>query len=244
MGALACWSTTATDPQNAGEAQAAILPRSRASTADGARPGAVYSHGATDKARWVAKHPAAWVAAGQGYPVLSRDFSGDHWGNDTAIARMDQAAAYMTGTFGAKVGKLVLVAHSMGGCHLLNWATRNPSQVAAVILSCPVLDLKNMHDANVSGYAASIETAYGGLAGYQAAATAHNPMDFAGTLAALPIRVYYSTNDPVCTPAQVSSFAGAAGSLCSSYSMSASGHTQEVVPPADVLSWMQAQGLA
>lgn len=151
---------------------------------------------------------------------------------------MDQAYAWHQ-AHGAKAGKVVLLAFSMGGLLALNYAQRNPAKVACCVLMCPVLSLKTVHDGNQGGYQSDIETAYGGSVAYAAAVNAHDPLTFAASLTT-PVKVYYSTDDFFCTPAYVTTLTSSSGGSLASLSMGASGHSMTNVPPDDALAFIAA----
>lgn len=148
--------------------------------------------------------------ADRGIASIGADFStGTTWGNDTSITRVGQLITWLTGR-GAPSTKYLLYGVSMGSLVLLNWARANASQVAAYAGVIPAVDLADLHDFNRGGYAAEIETAYGGAAGYTAAVATHNPATATASFT-FPVRVWYSTNDPVCIPSTATTFASATG---------------------------------
>jgi pimeloyl-ACP methyl ester carboxylesterase len=154
------------------------------------------------------------------------------WGNDTVTAaggRMKIQWDYLKAQLGAKTDKMVIYGGSMGGLNSLNFLRANPTLVAAVALVIPALALGNMYDNQTLesvGIAsrASIEAAYGGAAGFAAARDAHDPYVHRADYAALgvPIKIWYSTSDPVTPPSFITDFASAAGAT--TVSMGAIGH--------------------
>lgn len=158
----------------------------------------------------------AWADAG--LVAIHGDFGGiSTWGNDTAQARIDDGWAWIKANLPCATDKVLLVGDSMGGLDLLNWAHAHPSAVAGIALCFSVFDLADVHDNNYSpsfypsGTKAPIETAYGGLAGYQAAEPTHNPNRHPGDFSGIPIFIQYSSNDPICMPSITESFGAACG---------------------------------
>jgi pimeloyl-ACP methyl ester carboxylesterase len=177
---LGHWSTSGVGAYVASERH--VLIANRDYRADGTKRGVLYcpSHG-NDATQAIAAHYVDDVlnaVAEAGFPVLSCDLGagGTSWGNDTAISRFTSAKNYLQGTCGAKAGAVLVYGFSMGGLTALNWARQHPDKVAAAAFACPAVDLADIHDNNRGGYAAEIETAYGGAAGYAAAVAAHNPV--------------------------------------------------------------------
>jgi predicted alpha/beta hydrolase family esterase len=160
--------------------------------------------------------------ADRGIASIGADFAdGYTFGSDTGVTRVGQLATYVSG-IGAPSDKYLLYGASMGFCTLANWAWRNQSKVAAFAGVIPLCDLADVHDNNRDGFAAQIETAYGGLAAYQAAIGTHNPLTWASDLK-FPIKIWYSTDDPRTIPSATLAFAAASGAQL--VSMGAIGHT-------------------
>ena len=174
--------------------------------------------------------------AEQGYPVLSVDAGGGvAWGNDTAIARVTDAKTYLQGTCGAKSGKVLVYAFSMGALTALNWARSNLSSVAAMAFACPGVDLADLHDNR--GFGTEINTAYGGSAAYTAALPTHNPVQFASSLT-VPCKVWSASDDATVVPSTVTAFKNAYGGSIAQVDLGAVGHTPVTVPPQDVVSFL------
>jgi pimeloyl-ACP methyl ester carboxylesterase len=212
---------------------------------DGSRPGCVYCHSLGAKAMSALDptlaQPMAWAIANAGLPLLATDLGGTAtWGNDTAQARASDAKTALQGAVGgAKAGKVAAIGVSMGGLSSLNWIRANPALVSALALVCPVVDLGYEHDNNVNGYAASIEAAYGGAAGYAAAVAAHDPTQNAAAIAALgiPIQMWRASNDAIAVTARQDAFAQAAGIPV--VDLGAIGHTVNAGVPWDsVADWL------
>jgi pimeloyl-ACP methyl ester carboxylesterase len=203
--------------------------RERLHKADGSRRGCLYFWG-RGNASWQATSRVYWNGlqrdlAEAGIPVLSGDYgSPTHWGAPVTVTRAEQLRSYGVTQLGIKSDKVLVLAISMGALAALNWASANPSKVAAVALITPVLDLAWAHDTYGGGSeAAQIDTAFGGNAAYLAAVGTSNPMTRAASFQGVPVKLWYSTDDPSVPTAHVASFATAAGAPTAS--LGAVGHS-------------------
>jgi pimeloyl-ACP methyl ester carboxylesterase len=211
-----------------GESHSALLRQDY--KADGTVEGVLVGHGRGGSAITHLDGNAgylAWALARAGYPTLCPDLGGTApWGNDLEITRAGLSKTYLQGTrLNAKAGKIILYGGSMGGLGLLNWARQNAGSIDAILLVDPVLDLGAVHDGNVGGFAAEIETAYTNLAGLTTALPTHSPVVHGAALAGLKIHIWHATDDAFCTPAHVAAFKALVGSTCTSTSLGAVGHT-------------------
>lgn len=136
-----------------------------------------------------------------GFPVGSIGTSG-LWGNATHRANISQLRTNMQTALAAP-GKVHLLGVSAGGTAACNWAKNNPTLVQSIVLLLGGVNIQAIHaeDRGGIGLAASIEAAYGG-----APPDAENPIDYAADLDGLPIRTYYSTDDPFTTEAETLAF--------------------------------------
>lgn len=190
---------------------------------DGTRRGLIVCHGRGVLAEAGIGGAPIWT--GVGLPNVTPDMGSTiHWGNDASINRVTSAKGFLVAK-GAKSDKALIVAISMGALSALSWARQNLSSVAAIALITPVVSLPDVHDNNLNGWAAEIESAYGGAAAYTAALPTHNPAQFAAQLAGIPIRAYYSTDDPTARATPVASFVAAVGSSAQAVPIGAFGHT-------------------
>lgn len=149
-----------------------------------------------------------------GIPIASAAFGGAaQWGNDTAQTRIGQLWAYAKAQLGTKTDKFVGIGISKGATALLNYARNNPGNLAALLLVVPATGVSDIHDNNRSGLAAEIEAAYGGAAGWAAAAAAHDPSlnTAAHRAQGIPMKLFYGGADTTVVPATVASFASAVG---------------------------------
>lgn len=207
--------------------------------ANGTQRGCLFVHGAgVDNTQILSAYrdvPAAIARAG--IPVLACDLAGDNWGNDTGQARLTEAKTFMQTQFGTASGPCLVYAGSMGGLTALNWQRNNPTLVSAIHGTIMATDLADLHDNDRLGSAAGIETAYGGLAAYNAAVATHNPALFASGYSTLPIRITYSTNDPAVVPATITAFAAASGATL--VSVGAQGHADTGIDPVAAAAWLR-----
>lgn len=174
--------------------------------------------------------------AAAGIPLFTADFTGDHWGNDASIATVASARTAMNAQLGPRTDKVLLAGISMGALLALNWARQNLASVAAVALVTPAVSLQDIHDNNRGGYAAEIEAAYDGLAAYTAALPTHNPVEYAAELEGVPIEVWRSTTDTICTQATVDAFAATTGAEV--HSLGAVGHTAGALDGQDIANFL------
>lgn len=217
-------------------------------TGDGTKMGVVYLHGATGTCRQMldgVSQPglkAICVAvAAAGYPVLAVT-TGDTWGNDTAMTRIDAAKTYLQSTVGAKAGDIALIGGSMGGCNVLNWCKRNLASVACAVGLVPVSDISDIHTNNRGGLTTNINSAYGtwSEASYGAA---RNPVTFAaaGDLAGLNYLAFGSSGDAICIASTVQAVCTSIGGTAT-YTGVTGDHTAAVanISSATVISFLDA----
>lgn len=171
------------------------------------------------------------------------------FGNETVQTRIGQIRALMQGTnapLQAAAGKMHLVAGSGGAAGALNYARANPANVASIVGLLPLVDLQDVYenrtDATVTK--AEMDAAYqpGGVA---ASYATHNP-SAAGNQAALagiPMKLYYSTNDPYIPVERITNYqtlVRAAGGTCEVESIGAAGHTDAGVDYDAVAAFLRA----
>ena len=147
-----------------------------------------------------------------GVPFISAEFGGTGlWGNATTQTRIGEAWAYVKAALGTRTDKFIGVGVSKGATAVLNYARANPSDVAALVLIVPAVDVSDIYDNNRSGNAAQIDAAYGGdWAGSKAT---FDPALNTATHAsqAIPMKLFYGGADTTCTPATITAFATAVG---------------------------------
>lgn len=148
-----------------------------------------------------------------GRVLFAGDYGGtENWGRADAMSRMTTAYNYLQTQPNVRSGRVVLMGGSMGALCCLNWASANPSKVACIIGVIPVTNLNDIVVNNRGGYAASVNTAYGGWSESTYGST-YNPktMALAGKYNDIPILLFYGTSDTLCVPSEVLAFKAAAG---------------------------------
>lgn len=216
---------------------------------DGTKMGIVYLHGATGTSRQMvdgvsqAGLKALLLAVAQaGYPVLGVS-TGDTWGNDTAMTRIDAAKTYLQTTVGAKAGSIAVMGGSMGGANVLNWCKRNLASVACAVGLVPVSDISDIHTNNRGSLASNINGAYSGGWSEATYGAARNPVTFAaaGDLAGLKYQAWAGASDSICLKATVQSVVTSIGGTAE-YNEVAGEHTPAVaaIPPASVVAFLDA----
>lgn len=151
----------------AGETGLAIMPKHY--RGDGSKPGVILLHGnAEDDVAAFGRTPLtnnqtrmANAIADAGYPCFAPLAAGNAMANDTALARVSDAYAYLTGALGAKPGKVALLGLSMGGGTAMAWARANLASVSCMVLLEPMSDINDVITNNRAGLAAAVHTAYG-----------------------------------------------------------------------------------
>lgn len=245
MGVLSVRAAYGADPQNAGESQCLMMPLYAGSTVDGTLPAVYHCHGAGSDAHAATACPADWAAAQQGYPVIGRSWIlPDAWGNDAALARLDQAIAWSSATLGAKApAKVGIIGSSMGSLMAMRYARANPSSIAFLILITPLVNMDDFVGNNRGGYQSSVYSAYGGSTAYNAAAATIDPSQYPTALTGIPIRLYYSEDDTLALPTLIDPFISAVGgSAIDKVSLGSVGHAgaSAFVDYADSLSFIRA----
>ncbi|HEV2928871.1 MAG TPA: alpha/beta fold hydrolase [Propionibacteriaceae bacterium] len=151
--------------------------------------------------------------AALGHPVLSADLGGGStWSSDTAIARASTLVTWAGTVYGTRVDKVVIAGESMGSLLAMNWAWRDPQRVAALWVRAPLTALDAFHD-RPNGFAGAIESAYGGLAAYNAALPTHDPLLNRAALSMLGsrTRIDFTTDDELLPASEVMGHATAVG---------------------------------
>lgn len=193
--------------------------------------GIMFCHGAAgSEASWFTFAGELMDMASNGWVVYSPLLSGaSPWGNDTSTTKLDAQWTAMQAAYPVKTDKLCIWCSSMGASTAINFARRNPTKVAAIGGTIPVLDQDDIHDNNRGSFAAAIETAYTNLAGWNAAEPTNNPINNAASLSAIPMKFWTSSDDPVCLPAKATAWASAHGNT-TLVDLGAIGHTVPTAP--------------
>jgi len=201
-----------------------MLIREKLSPTDGTYHGILCFHGhAGDSSQFepfgqstiTAPGYHTWQLAEAGYLMGSIDAGGGTaWSNSAAMDRATDGYNWLTGTAGAKTGKIGLMGWSMGGMTALNWAKRNPTLVAGVLLWAPATDLDYFHSTsgytpaygsalpNNAGWTSEIDASYGSP--YATTSTGYRIRDEYSSWAGLgiPIRVIHASDDTTIPVAQ------------------------------------------
>lgn len=196
-------------------------------------------------------YDVAQALARSGYLVLAGDLSQTTsqgtYGSDTARSRAGSLRTFAQGTLGGASGKVWIFAGSGGVTAAANYARQNPTNVAAIYATNPLLDVQDFHDnrVDVSITAAEVEAAYGGLSAYNAAMPAHNPAASGNQAAMSGVawHIDYATDDPYIPTSSVTGFKAnleAAGGTCEISSLGAVGHTATGIDPDAVVAFFQA----
>lgn len=194
--------------------------------------GVIYAHGAeagSGAIDWMSI-PTRWPlmrVACQSRVMLSSDLGGSAtWGNDTVISRISSAKNYLQSIPGTSIGRVKIVAQSMGATGALAWAASNRELVSCIVLVIPVINLQDVY-AN-SSYASAIAAAYGGSYNEATMGATHNPLTIAksGRLNGIPMYLMYGTSDTLCKPEYAEEF-GENCNMCQLVPLDG-GHTEEI----------------
>lgn len=194
--------------------------------------GVVFCHGANESAT-IAYADNAQRAIMRGVGLNATVHVGDlggtnTWGNDTAIARVEDAVTYLRSGWG-QGGPVVLVGISMGNLSAMAYALANPDDVAAIASVIPALDLNDL--VTNRGMGAAINPAYGGAYNDGTDGPTHSPVLFAADLPAVPIKLWYASDDPLCVASTVTAFVAARPSTVT-VNVGALGHSDAAVAAA------------
>lgn len=140
------------------------------------------------------------------------------WGNADARARVDDTIDWAAAELGADTDAgVVLIGDSRGATTSLNWAWRlaDQSRCAGLVLRVPAVNLVGLHDRDFDGIAAQLDAAWpGGLA-------EGDPSDAGNIDAQAAIadkcRAWFSSDDPIVLPGEVTSWAEATGIRLTSF---------------------------
>lgn len=226
-------------------AEGHVVLTGRGYPADATRRGVVSCHSNTTSGLSATREPShqphLYALADFGLPVISTDLGSiaGAFGNDTARTRVGQAWTYVKSPFGAKTDKMLLFGISGGSLAALNYARQNPTNVAAIALLLPLVNIQDAYDNR--GFASQIETAYSNA--WAANAATHDPAATGNqaALSGIPIKLWYSTDDAYAVASVVTAYATAvnnAGGSATTASMGAVGHTASALDSRDVLDFL------
>lgn len=148
---------------------------------------------------------------------------GQGWGNPTERAAALNLISWLGSTFGTRTDQVGLMAGSMGGLTAGNLIQAGAngglpaSKIAANVMIIPALDLLDVRQRDIDtlhlGLDASIEAAWGGLAGLRAALPGASPGNnpAAARDAADVTRIWAAPNDNVCSWDVIQRYATGAG---------------------------------
>lgn len=203
---------------------------------DGTRVGVVANHGRGNGPATVVDGASSQVdktidmcshaLANAGFIIVHPDnWQLGHFTADPALSRVMDAKNWLqlpTGG-GAKAGQAVIRGYSQGGGMSIYAVLQQRALWSCALVSNPMISIKDIHDNNKGGYAAEIETAFGGAAAYAAAADAHDGLTRAAELQGFPMQVHYCDNDPIIDPTLVLQFCSLSGA--EAVNMGSHGHT-------------------
>lgn len=213
---------------------------------EGGRPGVILLHGRGADATvfdnyYGPYNDFVYQLVRYGCICLSIDAGGRYnWGGPLAVSAIASAKTYLQGTLGAAAGQVALVGISMGATGAINYARQYPAEVSGLALMYPAVDIEDILIAQPQ-LEGEVNGAYGA-----SDATTRAPHDPAQNVADLldggnlrwPMKLWYSTNDPVCRQDAVLAFAAATGA--ETESVGADGHGLIKMPPEGVATWVRS----
>jgi pimeloyl-ACP methyl ester carboxylesterase len=155
------------------------------------------------------------LIVGDGYTASADDNGGTAtWGNAASLTALDANVTALLARSNVRTGKVALVSASMGGVISLNYALANPTKISCIVSVIPVINPDDIKTNNRSGYAASINTAYGGTYVEATQGATKNPYTYRANsaIADIPMLLIYGATDTLCLPAYTEAFAAAAPS--------------------------------
>lgn len=110
------------------------------------------------------------VLAASGCVVIAGDLGStdvpiDGWGNDNAVAGVDEVIEWAAAEWSCDTSTVALIGDSAGGATVLRWAWLNPTRAAAVVLRVGVPDIGAVYRSGNAFLIGLIDAAYGGTAG-------------------------------------------------------------------------------
>ncbi len=239
------WSSTGVGQYVASERHTAWLPKQY--KPDGTRRGVLYFPPKGQTAINVFTDYMAAAIVDAGLPVVSFDLGNidgttPKWGSGLGIARAASAWTYAQTAFGFKTDGFLGYGGSHGGISQCNFARSkvaggSGSEVKALALVIPTLDLPYVYDNDVGTSAAGIDAAYTNHATYVVGLPTHNPSAYAASLSVVPQHIVYSTDDTFTPAASTLAYAAAAGAVLQS--QGAVGHTV-TIDPAETVAFLLA----
>lgn len=142
------------------------------------------------------------------FPAIAGDAGGDTWGSSTGITRLDGYLTRLKARSDVDPTKYALISGSMGGIVSLNYAAQASVKPKAIVSVIPVLNPNDIVTNNRSGYAASINAAYGGAYNEATMGATYNPWTMRNDpkLKGIPMLLFYGTTDALCLPQYATDF--------------------------------------
>lgn len=175
-----------------------------------------------------------------GFPVASRA-EGQQWGNAESRAQFTDLRTYAQSHLSFASGKVHVLGISAGSLAAMSWAMANPTLVRSLSLLLPCVDPQDVYDRDPFsvGLRASISAAYGARPA-DSDVPALNTANFAG----IPIKMWYSPNDPICLPDLATAFATATAATAVSLGTQSGGftpgHSINGLDPDAISTWIAA----
>lgn len=193
----------------------------------------IWCHGAGGD---YATGPHEKLFASAGIPIIACDLGGANtWGSDTALTRIQTAWTFAQ-TKGVATDKYGIWGASMGSLLGLLAVLADPTHVSVMGAALPVVDPEQVRAANAGGYKADIETVYG--VGTVPTAKRPNQNNSSFVSAAVPIKLWISSDDTVGDAALANSFVSAIGA--ESASLGAVGHSYLSLTTQDAIDFLLA----
>jgi hypothetical protein len=179
------------------------------------------------------------------FPGIAGDNGGTStWGNSTSLTRLGGNIARVQARPGSDPNKYGLMFGSMGGLISLNYAAQAAVKPKAIVGVIPVINTNDIVQNNRGGFAAAVNTAYGGAYNEATMGATSNPwtMRTAAKLLGIPMLFYYGTTDAICIPQFTTDFAAGDPTNRTLISMP-SGHDETSYKTADpnvILNFLNA----
>jgi pimeloyl-ACP methyl ester carboxylesterase len=204
--------------------------------------GVIYCHGGNDLAASVMTEVAQRdivTAVARHATVHAGDLGGNTFGNNTGLARVEEAVAYLRAEWGQD-GPLGFIGGSMGFITSTVYALNHPEDVLFIAGIIPGIDLADLY---IRGYAGMIDAAYPPAYNDATDGPTHSPIQFVDDLSdELPIHLWTASDDLEAVPATADAFV-AARPQTGRTDLGALGHTDAAVAAAvsDVVAWAQSR---
>jgi hypothetical protein len=179
-------------------------------------------------------------AALNGFVILSGDFGGPQtYGNDSEVAAMETAWAWLKTTGLCATDKVILTGASMGSLSSHRFAADHPGWVAGMNLWMPAIDPDDLRNRNALGTTDLINTAWSLLAGSTVATggapipTKGQPLQRLADYQAIPTHLWYSTADTVTLSSIIDTYAAGRPNVTKHSTSTSADHGDGVVAGTD-----------